>query len=391
MATLNKVKRWYKKNAKLYQSALKIARQQEKSKLFGAVFGNEMRNVAKNAIVQMPNFMIGGVKGIGSNRDSGALFFNLNKVAKKNEKFFLDDERIDKIMFDILQEAQSLAPIDKRYIKAKKPNLKMTITMPSFKNIDERAKKRVNLLTSEEYSSGRALSKYLGGGGGYVGLRNDRQSQLSYEQMVFPEYAEKNNYSYEKQRALKRLTQKNKEVVRRLWYNQKIGTKDQPSIEIFNAGRYGTLKKSIPFATRFEGTERHGGEEELKRSGEYDPETKIISFDPTRLGTKYNYAEMQHNRLDFEHSKGQALFLRTAIIKHRRKLIETINIVVQEKISQGITAPPVEKSKNVTAKDIKAGNSNINTRINRAQKRIKGFAVRTTSSLLKNVKNGIRR
>lgn len=388
MATFKQRRRWYEntQNAKLFRSALKQSKQQEKIKRLGATFHNPIKNIAKMALSQMPSFMVGGARSISSSNEYGYLFADLNKMVKKGNRFFLDDKRIDDVMFSILEDAKGLAPIDKRYIKAKKPNLKMTITMPSFKNVDERAKKRVNLLTSKEYSSGRALSKYLGGGGGYVGLRDAEQSQLSYEQMVFPEYAKKNNYSYEKQRALKRLTQKNKEVVRRLWYNQKTGTKDQPSIEIFNAGRYGTLKKSIPFATRFGDNKPHGGEEELRRSGEYDPKTKIISFDPTRLGTKYNYAAMQHNRLDFQHSEGQALFLRTAYINKRRLLVDTINTVIQEKLSQGITAPPVEKSKKVTVKDIKAGKPNIKARINRAQKKITGFAVRTTSSLLKKVK-----
>lgn len=73
------------------------------------------------------------------------------------------------------------------------------------------------------------------------------------------------------------------------------------------------------------------GEEELRRSGKYFTTEGIISFDPTRLGTKFDYAPLQHNKITFKHLEGKALFLTSAFNKHRAELLKAIKNALDKK------------------------------------------------------------
>lgn len=77
--------------------------------------------------------------------------------------------------------------------------------------------------------------------------------------------------------------------------------------------------------------QKSGGNKELKRSAIVEEGTYgiykygyTISYDPTRLGTKFNYAQLQHDRLSYKHTVGESLFLYNAFEKYRDKYYEEV-------------------------------------------------------------------
>ena len=84
-----------------------------------------------------------------------------------------------------------------------------------------------------------------------------------------------------------------------------------------------------------------GGNKELKKSGMIEEGTYgmfkygyTISYDPTRQGAKWNYAQVQHDRLSYKHTVGESLFLYNAFEKYRdeyyNKVRKATGYVVKE-------------------------------------------------------------
>lgn len=74
-----------------------------------------------------------------------------------------------------------------------------------------------------------------------------------------------------------------------------------------------------------------GGNKELKKSGRIEEGTYgiykygyTISYDPTRQGTKWNYAQVQHDRLSYKHAVGESMFLYNSFEKYRKEYYDKV-------------------------------------------------------------------
>lgn len=303
---------------------------------------NTTKNSVRRATIQnasdlVSGSLIGGVAGaFVSHRKTP--FIYLKQIDKRLDNKILDDGRVKGVMLEILKEAQKITPVDKKFIgeyKGEAPKLKIKI--PVFKDLRERQKGKTTTGVIHgnfrDYlaSSGRLLW-------GHQGTRKINSSKFSIEKQ---NYIKKAFYSDDRNQ------------VRNLWFD-----KSNSSINLYSARK----RKNTKIARQFkdgEQTENSWGEEELKRSGDYSEKYHIISFDPTRLGAKYNYAALQHDRLDFKHEgKGQALFLYKAYVKHRRDLIATLDEVTQERLANLLSKREPQRRFN-PATDIPVANRNI--------------------------------
>lgn len=274
----------------------------------------------------------GGVfAGSGRNRrtifssDSNELklFGNNIRKLRDGESIFLDSKSVTSIMYKILSEAKENTPVDKRYIGFRANTTKKQETLkniPVILNAETRKDYGVDLSTGEYYIGKRERSAKAG-----RALKSDKYTEkIDIDLSGFIIDGENYNFSEETKKKIKnKFSGDNREQRRNLWYNL-----DKNSLEYYkirkshNALNSETRNTTIGYA--FSDGQEHGGEEELKRSGMYDKKTHTISFDPTRFGTKYNYASIQHNRLDFNHLVGGPLFLYNAYMKYRNELSNAI-------------------------------------------------------------------
>lgn len=221
-------------------------------------------------------------------------------------KIVFSDSAVMSVMYDILREAKDLAPIDKRYVgnymtgKGRAGKIrKITIAMP--------------ILQSSDRYSLRTLRETIGFG--------------RYKVKEFSIGGEDTSLSKEKQRFIQRMGKENRRL---LWYNANNDT-------IMATRKKLDPKKMIPqrdsiVATPFKGEEAnvvHGGEEELRRSGEYFEKEGMISFNPQRYGTKYDYSLIQHNNTSYKHIAGKtSFFLLKAYSRNKKRLIDAIRSAI---------------------------------------------------------------
>lgn len=237
---------------------------------------------------------------------------------REGESVFLDSQEVTNIMNKILEEARENTPIDKRYIgfRANTTKKQEKLYMPSFSNEDARKKVNSDNLTGSDRKraskSGRAIRD------------NPKAQMIEIDLSGF--VVDGNNYYFSEETKKKikdKFSGDNREQRRNLWYNL-----NRNSLEYYKIRKgHNALKsesKNTAIGYAFSDSQEHGGEEELKRSGMYDKETHTISFDPTRFGAKYNYASIQHNRLDFDHLVGGPLFLYNAYAKYKNELSSAI-------------------------------------------------------------------
>ena len=298
---------------------------------------NTMKNSVRRATVQnasdlVSGSLVGGVAGaFGSVGKS--IFVNLKQIDKRLDSKILDDGRVKYVMLEILKDAQEITPVDKKFIG---------------KNKNVRIGKNFQFSLPVSPSLEKREEGFFQGDDKNIILLNSK-------------------YSIERQREISKRIIGNRRLESHLWFEP-----DKESgfghINFYRTrkkrkdGGYDTLtynERNIRLATAFSDNKWHYGEEELKRSGNYDDNNHIISFDPTRLGAKYNYAALQHDRLDFKHKgKGQALFLYKAYVKHRRDLIATLDEVTQERLANLLSKREPQRRFN-PATDIPVANRNI--------------------------------
>lgn len=300
---------------------------------------NTMKNSVRRATIQnasdlVSGSLIGGVAGaFGSVGKSP--FIYLKQIDRRLDSKILTDRRVQDVMNLILIDAQEITPVDKKYIGKKGKSLKVNMKLPMFKDLKEREEGRI---TAGVVHGGFRDYSVLSG----RNLRN-------YQEIKKINFLS-GRYSIEKQKQIKKdFYSDDRSQARNLWFNES----DQ-SINLYSAKK----KSNKRIATAFNES-GHYGEEELKRSGKYNEKEGIISFNPQRLGADYNYAALQHDRLDFKHKgKGQALFLYKAYVKHRRDLIATIDEVTQEKLANLLSKREPQRRFN-PATDIPVANKNI--------------------------------
>jgi hypothetical protein len=306
--------------------------------------------IAESLLTILPKSFVGATKALTRKTEGkGELFYDLRKVVKNLDDAVLSDGRVYNIMIDIKNRAKELAPVDKRYLRAEPINKKKkSYTLPAFSNLKERER-------GFDFSMFDAIRKRRTKGGAFlhseaVASRADMMSiaekirkgeelsdaekislmaKTSFQQINMPD----NRYSAEAQNYIYNVLKGNRRAERRyLWFD-----KSSESINRYNINhkKKGNRNKVIgtPFTDEQAEGRRSGGEEELRRSGDYDKKNFMVYFDTTKFTKeKYNYAAIQHERLDFVHWEGQSHFLRTAILQHRKMLIETLNNVAMEKM-----------------------------------------------------------
>lgn len=393
---------------------------------------NEIKNIKNNVANDLSKGMIDFVKkaipsGVAytktkdflavnnattsSGQKDNYLAFYLAKIRKmsENEQYILDSPDIRDIMLKILNAAKRNTPVDKRYIGYKDSDKsQMTLQMPKFRNLKERVeglkpteddKNIDSLMTGEQRmkrtTSGRAMyDKYIAqmGGGVIIDTFNINSKNFSGDYRI----------SEEKKDYLKKMLSggRKSEEKRFLWYN-----KEKKSINYYKVTPNPKTKlgssefRNTVIATFFEGKEgdlrysssTSGGEEELKRSGEYDKKTHTISFDPRRLGAKYNYAAIQHNNLLFDHghNNGGPMFLYNAYMQYRKELAELVKErltkIRQEALENAKRSRQDEKAKKQKLKPVKK-RKGINSSVKNIEKTFKN-----TEKHSKNVLNSLKK
>lgn len=359
--TIKQRKDFYRESGEIVRKLYKDAK--NTSNLLGSQI---RKDIANTLIGILPKSFVGATKALTRNTEAGELFYDLKKVAENLEPSVLSDSRVYNIMIDIKTRAQELAPVDKRYLRAVPPNKKnKSFTLPAFSSLKEREK-------GLDFSAHDAIRKRRTKGGAYlhteaVEAREDmimiadkiRKHQdlsateklslyapTSFQQINIPDKTGK--YSAEAQNYLYNILRGNRRAERRyLWFD-----KSSESINKYNINHKSKGKRNkvigTPFSKEDAKNRRSGGEEELRRSAEYDKENFIISFDTTKFTKeKYNYAAIQHERFDFVHLEGQSHFLRTAVLKYRKMLIETITNVTIEKFGEKAVGKKVIKPKDI--------------------------------------------
>lgn len=243
---------------------------------------------------------------------------------------------VQRVMKDILSEAQELAPIDKRYVgnylSGKRKGAKIRQGVLS-----------VPVVAS--FTKDKETKKYATSIGGYGSVRELRTMQRSWRNKQFHLGGGQDDtvLSREKQRYIQRL---GKEDRRLMWFKPDIydsakGTiylarmkKKMPEAKELekqgkSLGIYGKTLRTV--ATLFHDGKHHGGEEELRRSGEFDKEKGIISFNPMRLGTDYDYSLEQHENTTYKHAAGKsAFFLLKAYSRNKMRLIDAVKKALGE-------------------------------------------------------------
>lgn len=318
-----------------------------------------------------------------------------------NEQYILDSPDIRDVMLKILNTAKKNTPVDKRYIGYKASDKsQMTLQMPKFRNLKERVEglKPTGIDGEQRMkrtTSGRAMyDKYIAqmGGGVIIDTFNINSKSFSGDYRI----------SEEKKDYLKKMLSSGRksEEKRFLWYN-----KEKKSINYYKVtpnpkSKLGSSEfRNTVIATFFEGKEgdirysnsTSGGEEELKRSGEYDKKTHTISFDPRRLGAKYNYAAIQHNNLLFDHgpNNGGPMFLYNAYMQYRKELAELVKErltkIRQEALENAKRSRQDDKAKKQKLKPVK----NIKSRDSSVKNIEKSF--KNTEKHSKNVLNSLKK
>ncbi len=331
---------------------------------------NVLNASAFNVWQMFPKSIIGGTsKAVTSNAYSGFVSVDLFKVANKIDLKLLDDPRVDNVMREIMKEAQERAPVDKRYIgmRPTKKDLKsMKFSVPMFRDLDEREKPKT--YTSDETNHREVSYTY----GRRIVENSGRNRKSGDEETVFKNIDIFKDFSLEKQRMIRRLLttgvgkDKLRADKRSLWYNEK-----ENSLNWYRASS--PTKKNIKLATSFGDERLHAGEEELRRSARYNERLKVISFDTTRLGTKYNYAALQHDRLDFTHKVGEPMFLYNAYMKNRQNLISAIEEVLSEKILSSQHKPSTSGSKELNVESERMLKSRVNRQTSISSKTLRKY------------------
>ena len=237
----------------------------------------------------------------------------------------------------VFQESQRLVPIDKRYIGKYNPNvgrLKRSIGMPRNKLYEQNGG-LVELVTE------KSRRKYLKDPTSYSDIQNLYQAGTEdlwayaeeVKKLKIPKgYYDKKHYDFISSYFTRESANHRKK--RQLFVDKKgnlySATVRYNPDEITNIGL--NYKDFNPIdVKKFKKTsakEHAGGNQELKNSGKIS-ETKTgwtISYDPTRLGARFNYASLQHEMPDsvYKHKVGQSLYLLTAYEKYVKQFREAV-------------------------------------------------------------------
>ena len=90
-------------------------------------------------------------------------------------------------------------------------------------------------------------------------------------------------------------------------------------------GNIKDIKPIDPRTIRKSAKEISGGNQELKKSGHLDKKRRLIVYSSKTMGTKFDYAQVQHDNLAYKHAPGkQALYLYDAFEHYRKRFIDAI-------------------------------------------------------------------
>lgn len=322
-------------------------------------YGERLRNIQKQVnlardatnmfsagLLNFAKIQISSTISVGTSRafhSKDGLGVDLMRLHKELDRKFLNSPEIDKIMLDILQEAQELAPIDKRYVGKvdfSEKGFKLK-TVPSFSSLKSRQE---GLLYSSDNKGERTRSTVYG-----RAMTEASEKRVPRRSFNFPN----ESFSVEKQIQMRKfLSGSNREDRRKLWFNSSNEGMQLSggSINLYKIRKTDKASRNTILATKFTDNEKHGGEEELRRSGKYDRDEKTISFDPTRLGASFNYAPIQHDNLSFKHILGkEALFLYTPYKKREKELVD----VIKEEVEKEIDRMQRDKTIKYSVRDLK--------------------------------------
>ena len=295
-------------------------------------------------------------KVFSAERSSLALYAeNIRKLFETDPRALNSDD-VRKVMEQILYKAKEDAPVDKRYI-GKTPNKDISINfeMPSYRNLNERTSGMQYTAPSQRHRLAvygrfaQQVSKDTDAELRILIKKDRKGEELTEGEKLILQNTKSNlmklnipnnsgwagsNFSAEKIEFMKSVFSggNNRERKRYLWYNKTDMSINSFKVRKGSHSYLGTNNRNVVVATAFTDAKQHGGEEELKRSGKYDRETHTISFDPTRLGTKYNYASIQHNNIYFDHgpNNGGPFFLYNAYSLYRSRLIDAIKSSIED-------------------------------------------------------------
>lgn len=290
--------------------------------------------IAKDLIAAHTNAIVNGqVVSVIKGTNAGALRSKMYDIPRKIQKQVQPVTK--EFAQKIFAESQRRVPIDKKYIGKFNPadpngfdKDSYTIVRGKYK-VKGSNKYKLPIYNEEFLSTKSSMSAAR-----ESALRNDRYTKLSLPSGV---YAGEQKHFID--RFYRTTTNEKRDL---LFVNSNTGMIEEYSIRRGTGKKYPFGPKDLkPLKIGTTSTQKTGGNQELKRSGMVEEGSYgmfkygyTISYDPTRLDTKFNYAQLQHDRLSYKHTVGESLFLYNAFEKYRdeyyNKVRKATGYVVKE-------------------------------------------------------------
>lgn len=265
--------------------------------------------VASHTTALMHGQVRSTIKGVFA----GGLMARMYEVPKRIQKTI--DPITKEYAYKIFAKSQELVPIDKKYIG------------------------RVNLEDRDSYIVVRGQYKIKGSYKYSVPVYSDKDGYLARYKSMSTASAHAKEFTKVKLPSGIYIGEQ-KDFIERfyrttstertdlLFVNKRTGRLEEYSIKRGTGKEYPFGPKDLKPVTSTTTAQRTGGNQELKKSGRVD-ETYIggqysISYDPRRLGTRFNYANLQHNKLNYKHQVGESLFLYNAFEWYKQKYFNAV-------------------------------------------------------------------